>query len=88
MSLTPLKFLVHRVSFHPLEREVIHEGEEIKAIVNSIEIELVSLEGHGTLALRYIGHMAEEAKKLFTEGHTITWSIDITSNAPDNKTAA
>lgn len=60
---------VHRVSTHPIEVDVMFNGETARAHVPQMEVELVSNDGHGSYALRF-SSSAEiaEAKTLFKHG--------------------
>lgn len=66
---------VHRVSTHHTERTVTHEGEEARAMVAELEVELTDAgdAGHGTTTLHFRsqGKIAA-AKDVFTQGGQVT----------------
>lgn len=71
-----LRYRVHRVSTHPYEVVVEHEGQKVPAQLKLLEVELTSLSTmHGTVTLRFRGAEIDEAREAFAEGEEITLSV-------------
>jgi len=69
---------VHRVSSHHVERSVIHEGDEVMAMVSELEVELVDAGdcGHGSMTLHFRARKEiAEAQELFPQGGIVTLSF-------------
>lgn len=63
---------VHRVSSHPVDVEVVFNGEKARASLPELEIELTSDDGHGSHALRFRSSAEiAAAKALFSPGSTV-----------------
>lgn len=60
---------VHRVSTHPIEVDVVFNGEPARAHLPELEIELVSDDGHGSYMLHFrTSAEIAEAKNIFKQG--------------------
>lgn len=73
-----IQMRVHRVSTHHIERTVTHEGEEARAMVAELEVELTDAAdaGHGSLALHFRSKLKiAEAQDVFKQGAMVTMSF-------------
>jgi dihydroxyacetone kinase len=73
-----IQMRVHRVSTHHVERTVIHEGEEARAMVAELEVELTDGGdgGHGSQMLHFRSKAKiEEAKDVFAQGGMVALSF-------------
>ena len=80
-----IEMRVHRVSTHHIERTVTHEGEEARAMVAELEVELTDASGggHGSIALHFRSQAKiAEAKQMFTQGGAVTMSFSASAAAP------
>lgn len=68
---------VHNVSTHPAEVDVVYNGENLRAVVPELHVELMHLDGqHGSIALRYRSKAdIDEAKAMFVQGGTVTMTF-------------
>lgn len=75
--MNPIAYRVHRASSHPVETTVSHLGEDVRAIVTQLEVELTPVDApeHGTLTLRFFGRQAEEARALFRSDAVVEVSV-------------
>jgi hypothetical protein len=69
------KFRVHTAIMTKAPAKVTIEGEEVDADISQFEVELLSEEGHGSLALRFRGAKADAARAQFKPGQPViaTW---------------
>ncbi len=75
-----LQMRVHRVSTHHIERTVTHEGEEARAMVAELEVELTDASdaGHGTMTLHFRSQAKiAAAKDVFTQGGQVTMTFAV-----------
>lgn len=74
---------VHRVSTHPVDVDVVFNGEKARASLPELEVELMSDHGHGShmLHFRSAADIAA-AKALFKQGNTVTMSYGPSADAP------
>lgn len=86
---------VHRVSIHPVEVEVVFNGERALANLPELEVELTSDDGHGSHMLHFRSSAEiAEAKALFKQGSTVLLSfatagpVEVTTEAEPDPIAA
>lgn len=72
-----IQMRVHRVSTHHVERTVMHEGDEARAMVAELEVELSDVgDGHGSFQLHFRSQSKiAAAKEVFDQGGTVTVSF-------------
>lgn len=67
---------VHRVSTHPVDVEVVFNGEKAHASLPEMEVELMSDDGHGSQTLHFRSSTdVAEAKALFKQGSNVVMSF-------------
>lgn len=79
-----LLYRVHRASTHqhPVKAKLA-SGEEVDALVHSVELELVPIDHHGgTVLHRFVGKEAEEAAKTFHQGDAVSLELQLDKPAP------
>lgn len=67
---------VHRVSIHPVEVEVVFNGEKAQANLPELEVELTSADGHGSQMLHFRSSAdIAAAKAMFKQGSDVMMSF-------------
>lgn len=69
---------VNRVSTHPAEVDVIYNGEQARAVIPEMHVELYDAENgvHGSIELRFRSqHDINAANAVFSQGHTVVMSF-------------
>lgn len=74
MSLTA-NFTVHATQIVPVRAIVSYNGQEVSAVVDACEVQLVGAAKHGSLTLTFTGVNCKEAQAKFKVGEVVTWSI-------------
>lgn len=77
MTLASSIYTVHRASLHQREAQVSLNGETVTAVVPTLEVELIPVDGQavehaGTVKLAYQGGAIDEAKTVFVEGQKVS----------------
>lgn len=71
-----VKFTVHAVTPTHISATALLDGQEIRASVSGVEVELTTDNPrHGSLVFRFVGAEAGEAVEKFKAGETVTWTI-------------
>lgn len=80
---------VHRVSTHPVDVEVVFNGEKARASLPELEVELTSDHGHGShmMHFRSAADIAS-AKAVFKQGGTVIMSYAVAGPAEIDTKAA
>lgn len=75
-----LNFLVHSAVINDLPVTVSYQGEEVKATVECLEVELLPVNTkNGSLTVRFTGNDITEARELFIKDKAITAKFSVTS---------
>ena len=81
MSVT-MQYKVHNVSGSQVPVSVPFEGAQVKALVDSLEVELTSDSRHGSTTLRFVGAEIAEAKETFLQDATVELTFKKVDSAP------
>jgi hypothetical protein len=68
-------YTVHRLNHTSMQREVEVSGQKVMATIPSVEMELVSADGHGTLVIRTFGEEAAHMAEVYAEGFVVEVSL-------------
>jgi hypothetical protein len=80
---------VHRVSTHPVDVEVVFNGEKAHASLPELEVELTSDDGHGSQMLHFRSSSdVAAAKALFKQGGPVMMTFAAAGPAKIDTTAA
>lgn len=77
-------FMVHGVVNQHVGVSSLIEGEEQRALVQGLEVELAPVQSrHGSVTLRFFGKELNEAKEVFQPGRKVTMVIEAEDEAEE-----